>query len=248
MAFPATRMRRLRQTGLLRDMVRETELTPAHLVQPMFVRARRPTAARRSRRCPASSGCRSRTPSRRPARRTRSACPRCCSSACRPRRTSRPRAPTTTRAWSQLAVRAIKDAHPELVVITDVCLCALHRPRPLRRGARRRHASTTTSRSSCWPRPRSRTPRAGADAVAPERHDGRPRGRAARPARRRGPQGRRRSSPTRPSSPPPSTARSARPPTRRPPSATGAPTRWIPPTPTRRCARRCSTWRRAPTW
>ena len=37
MAFPATRMRRLRRTGLLRGMVRETELTPAHLVYPMFV-------------------------------------------------------------------------------------------------------------------------------------------------------------------------------------------------------------------
>src|SRR5919198_3206900 len=37
MAFPATRMRRLRKTGVLRDMVRETELTPAHLVLPMFV-------------------------------------------------------------------------------------------------------------------------------------------------------------------------------------------------------------------
>ena len=37
MAFPATRMRRLRKTGLLRGMVRETELTPAHLVLPLFV-------------------------------------------------------------------------------------------------------------------------------------------------------------------------------------------------------------------
>ena len=37
MAFPATRMRRLRRTGALRDMVRETELTPRHLVYPMFV-------------------------------------------------------------------------------------------------------------------------------------------------------------------------------------------------------------------
>src|SRR5918998_4000285 len=37
MAFPATRMRRLRKTGVLRDMVRETELSPSHLVQPIFV-------------------------------------------------------------------------------------------------------------------------------------------------------------------------------------------------------------------
>ena len=39
----------------------------------------------------------------------------------------------------QLAVRAIKEAHPELVVITDVCLCEYTVARPLRRGARRRH-------------------------------------------------------------------------------------------------------------
>jgi porphobilinogen synthase len=37
MAFPATRMRRLRQTGALRDLVRETELSPKQLVYPMFV-------------------------------------------------------------------------------------------------------------------------------------------------------------------------------------------------------------------
>jgi porphobilinogen synthase len=35
--FPATRLRRLRKTGVLRDMVRETELTPSDLVAPMFV-------------------------------------------------------------------------------------------------------------------------------------------------------------------------------------------------------------------
>lgn len=39
MAFPATRLRRLRRTGVLRELVRETELTPAHLIQPLFVTA-----------------------------------------------------------------------------------------------------------------------------------------------------------------------------------------------------------------
>src|ERR1700742_4031636 len=37
MPFPATRMRRLRRTGTLRGLVRETELSPAQLIQPMFV-------------------------------------------------------------------------------------------------------------------------------------------------------------------------------------------------------------------
>src|SRR6478609_4641320 len=37
MAFPATRLRRLRRTASLRAMVRETRLTPDSLVYPLFV-------------------------------------------------------------------------------------------------------------------------------------------------------------------------------------------------------------------
>ncbi len=37
MAFPATRMRRLRRTTALRGLVRETSLSPGHLIQPAFV-------------------------------------------------------------------------------------------------------------------------------------------------------------------------------------------------------------------
>jgi porphobilinogen synthase len=37
MAFPATRLRRLRRTGALRSMVRETRLTPESFVYPLFV-------------------------------------------------------------------------------------------------------------------------------------------------------------------------------------------------------------------
>ena len=37
MQFPSTRMRRLRRTEALRGLVRETELSPAHLIQPAFV-------------------------------------------------------------------------------------------------------------------------------------------------------------------------------------------------------------------
>ena len=39
MTFPATRLRRLRRTDALRGMVRETRLAPADLIQPLFVRA-----------------------------------------------------------------------------------------------------------------------------------------------------------------------------------------------------------------
>ncbi len=38
MAFPATRMRRLRRTGAIRDMLAETTLAPADLIAPLFVR------------------------------------------------------------------------------------------------------------------------------------------------------------------------------------------------------------------
>jgi porphobilinogen synthase len=38
-AFPATRLRRLRRTGPLRELVRETSLEPRHLVLPLFVSA-----------------------------------------------------------------------------------------------------------------------------------------------------------------------------------------------------------------
>lgn len=37
MAFPATRMRRLRGSRGIRDLVRETELSARHLIQPLFV-------------------------------------------------------------------------------------------------------------------------------------------------------------------------------------------------------------------
>jgi porphobilinogen synthase len=38
MAFPVTRMRRLRRTSAVRDLVRETRVAPADLIQPYFVR------------------------------------------------------------------------------------------------------------------------------------------------------------------------------------------------------------------
>ncbi|MGH2979162.1 MAG: porphobilinogen synthase, partial [Solirubrobacterales bacterium] len=37
MSFPATRLRRLRQTSGLRGLVRETELSVGHLVYPLVV-------------------------------------------------------------------------------------------------------------------------------------------------------------------------------------------------------------------
>jgi porphobilinogen synthase len=121
--FPATRLRRLRKTGVLRGMVRETELTPSHLVQPLFVQLgqgeRTPV--------PAMPGV------------ERLSISRAVEEAGEVHAMGVPavllfgvpvdKDEEGSGAYDdegvvQLAVRAIKDAHPELVVITDVCLCA----------------------------------------------------------------------------------------------------------------------------
>ncbi|HEX3317185.1 MAG TPA: porphobilinogen synthase [Solirubrobacteraceae bacterium] len=123
MAFPQTRLRRLRRTGALRDLVRETELAPRHLVQPLFVALaqdapREPIAA-----MPGvdrlSIG----------------------AAAHEARDLQALGVPAVllfgipaekdeegSGAWDdegvvQLAIRAIKEAAPDLIVIADVCLC-----------------------------------------------------------------------------------------------------------------------------
>ncbi|MBD0280684.1 MAG: porphobilinogen synthase [Thermoleophilaceae bacterium] len=122
MAFPATRMRRLRKTAVLRDMVRETELTPAHLVQPMFVQL--------------GEG---RTPVEPMPGVERMSISNAVEEAGEVHELGVPavllfglpadKDEQASGAYDdegvvQLAVRALKDAHPGLVVITDVCLCA----------------------------------------------------------------------------------------------------------------------------
>jgi porphobilinogen synthase len=122
MAFPATRMRRLRRTGLLRDMVRETELTPAHLVYPMFVEL----------------GTDTRTPIEAMPGIDRLSISHAVDEAGEAEALGIPavlvfgipaqKDEQASGAYDdegvvQLAVKAIKDRHPELVTITDVCLC-----------------------------------------------------------------------------------------------------------------------------
>ena len=122
MAFPATRLRRLRKTGVLRGLVRETELSVAHLVMPMFVVAggerRTPIAslpgvdhlsidgAVEEAGVAAGLGIPAVLLFGLPAEKDEQG----------------------SGAWDeegviQLATRAIKAAHPDLVVITDLCLC-----------------------------------------------------------------------------------------------------------------------------
>jgi porphobilinogen synthase len=122
MAFPATRLRRLRQTGVLRGLVRETELAVSHLVSPMFVVAsgphRAPIAAMPGVDHLSIDGAVEEAGISQdlgipavllfglPASKDEQG----------------------SGAWDdegviQLATRAIKAAHPDLLVITDLCLC-----------------------------------------------------------------------------------------------------------------------------
>ena len=117
--FPDTRLRRLRRTSALRDLVRETELTAARLIAPLFVAS----AAAPIEAMPGVS---------------RLTISGAVDAAGELAALGVPgvllfgipddKDVEGSGAWDeegavQLAVRAIKAAHPKLVVITDVCLC-----------------------------------------------------------------------------------------------------------------------------
>ena len=122
MPFPATRMRRLRRTAALRGLIRETELSPAHLVYPLFVEL----------------GTDSRTPIEAMPGIERLSISHAVEEAGEAHALGIPavllfgipaeKDEQASGAFDhegvvQLATRAIKDAHPELLVMTDVCLC-----------------------------------------------------------------------------------------------------------------------------
>src|SRR5919112_11729 len=115
-------MRRLRKTGLLRGLVRETDLSPAHLVYPMFVR----------------HGIDGRVPIPSMPGIDHLSIGAAVDEAGAAARLGIPavllfglpaaKDEEGSGAWDdegivQLATRAIKAAHPELLVITDLCLC-----------------------------------------------------------------------------------------------------------------------------
>src|SRR3954452_11237312 len=122
MAFPQTRLRRLRKSAVLRDLVRETDLTPRHLVYPMFVEL----------------GTDSRTPIEAMPGIDRLSINHAVEEAGEvenlgvsavllfgipAHKDTQGSGAYDEEGVVQLAVRAIKEAHPDLVVITDVCLC-----------------------------------------------------------------------------------------------------------------------------
>ena len=122
MAFPATRMRRLRRTQALRDLVRETELGPGHLVQPLFVVA--------------GEGVREQVPSMPGIERfsiSELVAEAGVIAAAGIRavivfgipadKDEQGSGAYDDEGVVQMAVRALKEAQPDLTVITDVCLC-----------------------------------------------------------------------------------------------------------------------------
>src|SRR6516165_12133468 len=122
MPFPQTRLRRLRATGALRGLVRETTLSASDLVYPMFV----------------AHGIDRREPIEAMPGIDRLSIAHAVTEAQEAAELGIPavllfglpaaKDEEGSGAWDdegvvQLATRAIKDAHPDMIVITDLCLC-----------------------------------------------------------------------------------------------------------------------------
>jgi porphobilinogen synthase len=123
MSFPATRLRRLRRTGLLRGLVRETELSVDHLIYPMFVVA----GGERRTPIPTMPGIDHLSIDGAVEEAGEAAAlgiPGVLLFGLPADKDDQGSGAYDDEGVVQLAVRAIKEAHPELVVITDVCLCA----------------------------------------------------------------------------------------------------------------------------
>src|SRR5215218_10969823 len=121
MPFPATRLRRLRKTGVLRELVRETTLTPADLVYPMFVQLGEGRTA-----VEAMPGIERMSISH--AVEEAGEADALGISAVLLFGVPAEKDEQGSGAYDdegvvQLAVRAIKESHPDLLAITDVCLC-----------------------------------------------------------------------------------------------------------------------------
>jgi len=115
-------MRRLRRTRALRDLVRETELSPRHLVQPLFVVAGEGVREE----VPAMPGIERFSISELVAEATELQAAGIGAVILFGIPASKDEAGSGAydpEGVVQMAVRALKDAHPDLVVITDVCLC-----------------------------------------------------------------------------------------------------------------------------
>ena len=115
-------MRRLRRTKALRELVRETDLSPRHLVQPLFVVAGEGVREE----VPSMPGIERFSISELVAEATELQAAGIGAVILFGIPSSKDEAGSGAydpEGVVQMAVRALKGAHPELVVITDVCLC-----------------------------------------------------------------------------------------------------------------------------
>jgi porphobilinogen synthase len=120
--FPATRLRRLRKTGVLRELVRETTLSPADLVLPMFVQLgeeRTPVEA-----MPGVERMSISNAVDEAGEAHALGIPAVLLFGVPAEKDEQGSGAYDDEGVVQLAVRALKDAHPDLLVMTDVCLCA----------------------------------------------------------------------------------------------------------------------------
>ncbi|HPC61047.1 MAG TPA: porphobilinogen synthase [Verrucomicrobiota bacterium] len=120
--FPAYRPRRLRQSPVLRALVRETQLDPAHLVLPLFVRSgrklRRPIGA--------MPGVCQLSPDelvKEAAQAAEAGVPAVLLFGIPDRKDAKASGAYARNGIVQQAVRLLKQELPGLLVITDVCLC-----------------------------------------------------------------------------------------------------------------------------
>jgi len=154
MAFPKTRMRRLRATAGLRGLVRETELSAGRFVLPLFVMDASSSASEREP-IAAMPGVERLSISAAVAEAGEAAALGI--AAVLLFGVPAEKDEHGSGAWDdegvvQMATRAIKQAHPELLVATDVCLCeyTTHDTAACWRWTPILPAWTTMRPSSCW--------------------------------------------------------------------------------------------------
>ena len=123
MSFPATRLRRLRSTPVLRELVRETRLSASDLVLPLFVQSgsgapRQPISA-----LPGVDRLSISAAVEEAGAAQALDLPAVLLFGIPDRKDAEGTGAYDDEGIVQLATRAIKEAHPELLVMTDVCLC-----------------------------------------------------------------------------------------------------------------------------
>jgi porphobilinogen synthase len=121
-AFPSTRLRRLRRTPALRDLVRETHVSPQDLLLPIFIEAglngRKPIAA-----MPGVDRLGVDEAVREAGELVDRGIPGLMLFGIPSHKDEEGSGAWDDEGIVQLAARAIKQAHPELIVVGDVCLC-----------------------------------------------------------------------------------------------------------------------------